>query len=94
MTDWSSALHLLIGNSYFSQYALEKFYLQDERFSKYINKDLLKDYYPVGGVRIEDDILVTEHGYENLTTAPKGEAALRIINGNSCEDQEKRNEWS
>lgn len=56
-------------------------YLKDERFSKYINKDVLKTYYPVGGVRIEDDILVTKDGYENLTTAPKGEDALRIING-------------
>ena len=37
-------------------------------------------YYPVGGVRIEDDILVTKDGYENLTTAPKGEEALKIIN--------------
>lgn len=34
----------------------------------------------MGGVRIEDDLLVTEDGYENLTTAPKGEEALRIIN--------------
>jgi Xaa-Pro dipeptidase len=31
-------------------------------------------------VRIEDDILVTEDGFENLTTAPKGNEALKIIN--------------
>jgi Xaa-Pro dipeptidase len=41
---------------------------------------LLEKYYPVGGVRIEDDILITADGNENLTTAPKGEEALRIIN--------------
>jgi Xaa-Pro dipeptidase len=41
---------------------------------------LLSKYYPVGGVRIEDDILVTKGGYENLTTAPKGDEALEIIN--------------
>jgi Xaa-Pro dipeptidase len=41
----------------------------------------LQYYYPVGGVRIEDDILVTQDGFENLTTAPKGQAALDIING-------------
>jgi Xaa-Pro dipeptidase len=35
----------------------------------------------VGGVRIEDDLLITEDGWENLTTAAKGEAALRIIRG-------------
>jgi Xaa-Pro aminopeptidase len=28
-------------------------------------------------VRIEDDILVTEDGYENLTWAPKGETVLQ-----------------
>lgn len=42
---------------------------------------MLEKYYPVGGVRIEDDILVTEDGYENLTDAPKGEELFRIING-------------
>jgi len=31
-------------------------------------------------VRIEDDILVTDDGFENLTTAPKGNEALKIIN--------------
>jgi Xaa-Pro dipeptidase len=41
----------------------------------------LDKYYDVGGVRIEDDILVTGDGYENLTTTPKGEEALRIILG-------------
>jgi len=32
-------------------------------------------------VRIEDDILVTDEGYENLTTAPTAAEALRIIQG-------------
>lgn len=41
---------------------------------------MLAKYYPVGGVRIEDDILITEDGYENLTTTPKGDEALKIIN--------------
>ncbi|KAF4637907.1 hypothetical protein G7Y89_g171 [Cudoniella acicularis] len=65
---------------YFSKYALEDVYLKDKDMAKYINKDLLAKYYPVGGVRIEDDLLVTEDGYENLTTTPKGDAALKIIN--------------
>jgi Xaa-Pro dipeptidase len=59
---------------------LEEVWLKNPKYARYINKDLLETYYPVGGVRIEDDILVTEDGYENLTTAPKGEAALDIIN--------------
>lgn len=42
---------------------------------------MLEGYYPVGGVRIEDCILVTPDGYENLTTAPKGDELLDVING-------------
>lgn len=66
-------------HSYFSKFALEEVYLKQEKYSKYINRDLLMRYYPVGGIRIEDDILVTKDGYENLTTAPKGEDACKII---------------
>ncbi|KAI6709298.1 hypothetical protein JHW43_008166 [Diplocarpon mali] len=66
---------------YFNRYAMEEVWLKNGRISKYINRDLLEKYYPVGGVRIEDDILVTEDGYENITRdIPKGDAALRIIN--------------
>ncbi|KAF2647914.1 hypothetical protein K491DRAFT_699296 [Lophiostoma macrostomum CBS 122681] len=64
---------------YFSVYALNMFYLPSPIHSKYINLDVVKKYLPVGGVRIEDDILITSKGYENLTTAPKGEAMLDII---------------
>ena len=64
---------------YFSAYALQYFYLPSPVHSKYINTEVLKRYMPVGGVRIEDDILITSSGYENLTTAPKGDAMLEII---------------
>ncbi|ORY95773.1 peptidase M24, structural domain-containing protein [Syncephalastrum racemosum] len=39
--------------------------------SKCIDVDMLNKYKSVGGVRIEDNILITEDGYTNLTTAPK-----------------------
>ncbi|OCL03469.1 hypothetical protein AOQ84DRAFT_302709 [Glonium stellatum] len=66
---------------YFSRYALSTVYLPSPIHSNYINKEVLLRYLPVGGVRIEDDILITSSGYENLTTAPKGEEMLRIIQG-------------
>lgn len=44
----------------------------------------------VGGVRIEDDILITKVGYENLTMAPKGQEMLEIIrDGAKCKHSEK-----
>jgi Xaa-Pro dipeptidase len=38
------------------------------RDSKHINHDILKKYESVGGVRIEDDIVIIAEGYKNLTT--------------------------
>lgn len=67
--------------SYFSMYALQHFYLPSPVHSQFINQKVLERYLPVGGVRIEDDILITSRGYENLTTAPKGKAMLDIIRG-------------
>ncbi|OAL04860.1 putative Xaa-Pro aminopeptidase, partial [Phaeosphaeriaceae sp. SRC1lsM3a] len=71
---------------YFSVYALEHFYLHSPIHSKYINQDVLKHYLPVGGVRIEDDLLITSKGYENLTTAPKGDAMLDIIRSGKADN--------
>lgn len=62
---------------YFSRFALDS--VRNEDISKFIDMDVAESYIPVGGVRIEDDILVTATGYENLTTAPKGEEMLEII---------------
>ena len=65
---------------YFNRAYIEAYFLSKEEHAKYINTKVLEKYYDVGGVRIEDCLLVTEKGYENLTTAPKGEEMLRIMN--------------
>lgn len=60
---------------------MEGYFLADPKHARFIDKDELEKYYDVGGVRIEDCILVTEEGYENLSTAPKGQELLDVING-------------
>ncbi|KAH3686266.1 hypothetical protein WICPIJ_002763 [Wickerhamomyces pijperi] len=51
---------------YFNPYLIE-LGMKDPTQAKFINKVEVDKYLPVGGVRIEDDILVTENGFENLT---------------------------
>jgi Xaa-Pro dipeptidase len=55
---------------YFSRLALEDAKSRPSVL-QYIDMDVVERYMSVGGVRIEDDILVTKDGFRNLTTAPK-----------------------
>lgn len=50
---------------YFSPFLLDEVLKGD--LAQYVNRDVLDKYWYVGGVRIEDDLLITETGYENLT---------------------------
>ena len=44
----------------------------DEKLNKFINWDvLMSKYYPIGGCRIECDVLITKDGSEDLTPAPR-----------------------
>ena len=51
---------------YFIPYLLEKAF-KDEDIKKYFAQEKIKEYYDFGGVRIEDDILITDEGCTNLT---------------------------
>ncbi|TGJ79220.1 hypothetical protein E0Z10_g9534 [Xylaria hypoxylon] len=64
---------------YFCRPYIEAYFLRSDQHKNYINQVVLDRYWEVGGVRIEDCILITETAYENLTTAPKGEELLRIL---------------
>ncbi|KAI5783598.1 putative Xaa-Pro aminopeptidase [Geopyxis carbonaria] len=65
---------------YFCRFLIEP-YLTDPVHGKFIDERVLERYWDVGGVRIEDDVLVLEEGNENITTAPAGEEMMRIVRG-------------
>ncbi|CAE7840417.1 Pepd [Symbiodinium sp. KB8] len=55
---------------YFMDYALRKAKEDPER-AKFFNWDRLGDFANFGGIRLEDNVLVTESGIENFTVAPR-----------------------
>ncbi|OCK76100.1 putative Xaa-Pro aminopeptidase pepP [Lepidopterella palustris CBS 459.81] len=66
---------------YFCRFIVEP-YLKDEVHGGFIDEAVLERYWEVGGVRIEDNILITEDGYENLTPTPKEVNEMgRIVRG-------------
>ncbi|KAF5208539.1 putative uncharacterized peptidase [Clavispora lusitaniae] len=63
---------------YFSPFLLKEI-LEDETKMKYINKDVLDKYWYIGGVRIEDDLLITHDGFENFTKITSDPAEITKI---------------
>ena len=51
---------------YFCRFIIEP-QLKNPKHAQFINREVLDRYWEVGGVRLEDDILITENGYENMT---------------------------
>ncbi|KAI2626712.1 metallopeptidase family M24-domain-containing protein [Hypoxylon sp. NC1633] len=64
---------------YFCRPYVEAYFLRREEHARYIDAEVLARYWDVGGVRVEDDVLVTEAGFEDLTVAPKGVELLRLM---------------
>lgn len=52
---------------YFRKYPFQA-ELKEGKWDGIVDQEVLAKYWRVGGVRIEDDIVVKEDGYENLTT--------------------------
>jgi len=51
--------------------ALLKPALENEEQAKYLNEKKVRSLFNFGGIRIEDNLIITEEGYENLTDVPK-----------------------
>jgi Xaa-Pro dipeptidase len=63
---------------YFCNFIIQP-YLDDPKHNKYIDSKVLDKYWDVGGVRIEDNVLVTKDGFENLTTAAKEASEMEAL---------------
>lgn len=63
---------------YFSPFLLEDV-LNNEKKAMFIDRSVLDKYWYVGGVRIEDDLLITENGFENLTKITSDPAEISAI---------------
>ncbi|GMM34419.1 putative Xaa-Pro dipeptidase [Saccharomycopsis crataegensis] len=55
---------------YFSPFLIEDG-LKDPKKAKFVNQEVLEKYWKIGGVRIEDDIIITNDGYDNMTQITK-----------------------
>ncbi|KAK6952979.1 hypothetical protein Daesc_005276 [Daldinia eschscholtzii] len=64
---------------YFCRPYIEAYFLRRPEHARYIDAAALERYWAVGGVRVEDCVLVTHDGCEDLTTAPKGGELLRLM---------------
>jgi len=55
---------------YFNDYALDRA-LKNPEQAKFLNEEVIARFRGMGGIRLEDDVLVTETGIENLTNCPR-----------------------
>lgn len=57
--------------------------LEDETVSKFLNRERLESMFEFGGVRIEDNLIITEEGHENVTDVPKERDEIESIMKNN-----------
>lgn len=63
---------------YFNDWCLDAA-LADPKLARFLNAEALARFRGFGGVRIEDDVLITETGCENFTHAPRTVADIEAV---------------
>jgi Xaa-Pro dipeptidase len=63
---------------YFNDFSLDKALANPEQ-AKFINADALKRFRGFGGVRLEDDVIITHDGIDNLTHCPRTVADVEAV---------------
>lgn len=53
--------------------------MKDPEQSKFLVKEKIDEFRTFGGVRIEDDVVVTKTGIENLTQIPRSVQEIEAI---------------
>ena len=61
--------------------ALLKPALEDDETAQFLNESKLNQMMDFGGVRIEDNLIITDDGYQNMTDVPKERAAIENAMG-------------
>ena len=63
---------------YFADYCLDRA-LADPSQAIFLVEERLNDFRGFGGVRLEDDVVVTKTGIENLTNCPRTVADVEAV---------------
>lgn len=53
--------------------------LEDEEMAKFLNASKLQDMMDFGGIRIEDNLIITDDGFENMTDVPKEQSEIEKV---------------
>jgi Xaa-Pro dipeptidase len=63
---------------YFIEAILEPAF-KDSSKNQFLNVERIKEFMNFGGVRIEDDVIITQLGIENMTSVPRSVAEIEKV---------------